>query len=102
MVHVNHLKKIKYVKQCEVCGVDVYTVCALCPGRPGLHFFPTKGIAKGTQYYLNYHSDKFFGLAKSDFKLFKSKRIKDWKPPSKRAIAAIAKHIRFIKKKKVN
>ena len=78
MAHVNHLKKIKCAKQWEVCGIDVYTVCTLCPGRPGLHFFLTKGIAKGKQWYMDYYSDQFFGLAKSDLNLFKSKRIKDY------------------------
>ena len=97
-VHVNHLKKIKCAKQCEVCGVDVYTVCSLCPGRPGLHFFPSKGIAKGKQCFVDYHNDDFFGLAKGDMTLFKGKRLKDWKPPSKRAAATNAKHIREIKK----
>ena len=96
--HINHLKKIKCAKQCEVCGIDTYTVCTLCPGNPGVHFFPTKGIAKGKQCYLEFHSDEFFGLAKSDSTLFHGKRLKDWKPPSIRAKKSNYKYIESIKK----
>ena len=96
--HINHLKKVKCAKQCEVCGIDSYTVCTLCPGNPGVHFFPTKGIAKAKQCYLEYHSDEFFGLAKSDITLFHGMRFKDWKAPTNRAKKSNAKYIDNIKK----
>ncbi len=73
MNHINNIKKIKCAKTCEVCGVDVYTVYMLCLGRPGIHFFPTKGIAKGKQCFLDFHSDKFYGLARIDATLFDGK-----------------------------
>ena len=96
--HINYLKKVKCAKQCEVCGIDTYTVCTLCPGNPGVHFFPTKGIAKAKQCYLEYHSDEFFGLAKSDITLFHGMRLKDWKAPTNRAKKSNAKYIDNIKK----
>ena len=91
--HVDHIKKIKCAKACEVCGVDTYTVCTLCPNNPGVHFFPVKGIAKGKSCFLDFHSDEFFGLAKSDTKLFHDLRLIDWKPPTVRAKKSNAKYI---------
>ena len=96
--HIDRLKKIKCAKQCEVCGVDTYTVCTLCPGNPGIHFFPTKGIAKGKQCYLEFHSDEFFGLAKSDITLFHGKCRKDWKPPNMRTKKTNHKYIESLQK----
>ena len=98
-VHINHLKKVKCAKKCEVCGIDVYTTCTLCPGNPGLHFFPSKGIGKGKQCFLEFHSDNFFGLAKSDITLFHGCRTKDWKPPTNRIKKSNAKHIEQLKVK---
>ena len=97
--HINHLKKIKCPKQCEICGIDAYTVCTLCPGNPGVHFFPTKGIAKGKHCFLEFHSDEYFGITKSDVKLFSGMKIKDWRSPNKRTIKSNEKHITDIKKK---
>ena len=96
--HINHLKKIKCAKQCEVCGIDCYTVCTLCPGNPGIHCFPSKGIAKEEQCFLEFHSDGFFGLAKSEINLFHGMRIKDWKPPTNRVRKANNKYIEGLKK----
>ena len=96
--HIHQVKKIKCAKQCEVCGVDTYTVCALCPGNPGIHFFPTKGVAKGKDCFVSFHSDHFFGLAKSDICMFEGFRKKDWKPPTNRQVKANAKHIQALTK----
>ena len=68
-------------------------MCTLCPNNPGVHFFPVKGIAKGKSCFLDFHSDEFFGLAKSDTKLFHDLRLKDWKPPTVRAKKSNAKYI---------
>ena len=94
--HISFLKKIKCAKPCVVCGVDSYTSCSLCPGNPGLHFYPTKGVAKGKHCFLTYHSNDFFGLARDDTSLFHGRRFKDWKPPNTRMCKANAKHIATI------
>ena len=96
--HIHHVKKIKCAKQCEVCGKDTYTTCSLCPGNPGVHFFPTKGESKGQDCFVRFHSDDFFGLAKSDFTLFQGMKKRDWKPPSNRKMKQNAKHILELKK----
>ena len=98
MNHICSIKKIKCAKQCEICGIDAYTVCTLCPGTPGLHFFPQKGIAKGKQCFMHFHSDEYFGLTKSDTQLYKGMRNKDWKPPTKRLINSNTKHIKELTK----
>ena len=83
MAHIHHVKKIKYAKVCTVCGVNTYIACSLCPGNLGIYyFFLTNGESKGQDYFVKYHSDKFFGLEKSDITLFQGLKKKDWKAPS--------------------
>ena len=72
--HIDSIQRIKCAKKCEVCGVDAYTTCNKCPGRPGLQFYPIKGEGKGKSCFMEFHSDGFFGLAKSDSKLFEGKK----------------------------
>ena len=98
MKHINAIKKIKCTKLCQVCGIDVYTVCILCPENPGVHFFPLKGIAKGKQYFITYHSDEYFGLMETDVQVYQGMKLNDWKPPTKRVINSNTKHIKGLKK----
>ena len=76
----------------------MYIVCTLCPENPGTHFFPSKGIAKGKQCFINYHIDEYFGLTKIDVQLYQGMELNDWKPPTKRAINSNTKHIKGLKK----
>ena len=98
MSHIDSIQKVKCAKKCEVCGVDTYTICTRCPGRPGLHFYPIKGAGKGKSCFMEYHSDGFFGLAKSDVQFFEGKKKKDWKRPSTRLKSQNKAHIEKVKK----
>ena len=59
-----------------------------------------KCITKGKQCFLDFHSDEFYGLVRTNATLFDGKTMKDWKLPSKRAMARNAKYIKNLTKSK--
>jgi hypothetical protein len=78
---------------CSYCGEPAYTKCMVCPEKPALHFFPTKGPNKGKRCYLDYHNDCCFELVRRDFQVLLGKRRSGWSPPSDKQKKVNAKHI---------
>ena len=74
-----------FVLLLNIDEIYIYTVCTLCPGNLGVYIFPFKGITKGKQCFINYHSHESFALTKSDVKLYHGMKLKDWKPPTKKS-----------------
>ena len=66
---------------CVVCGENCYTICTLC----GVWLHPPnnkKGKNKDATCFLDWHNDKFFGLARDDWINLLKKRKGDWEPPN--------------------
>ena len=78
-----HIKSVetalKHPKACKVCGGEAYSICGIC-GVP-LHFIPSKGKHAGKMCFFDYHDDAFFGLAREDSKMNKSKKS-EWAYPT--------------------
>jgi hypothetical protein len=78
-------------RPCEVCGRKCLTKCKLC-GK--LMCTTDKRKWNGARCALLFHSEEFFGLARSDYKTVHGKEVSAWKPPSKQTIE---RHERRIK-----
>jgi hypothetical protein len=89
-----NLEWIKRPHVCHVCGEPAYSKCGLCDVT--LHYFSKRGAHAGAECFLQYHSDAFFGLAKSDAIMVK-KRKQDWVFPTNSAKQGNAAYIRRIK-----
>jgi hypothetical protein len=79
-----HLAKIeRHNKEhvCKFCGDPCYTRCTVCPNKPFLHDFPSKGQCEGRSCFMDYHNDFCFGLAKDDCHMV-GVRPSDWSPPT--------------------
>ena len=63
---------MKNPNSCEVCGIDIYTTCGLC--KAPVHYFPHKCGKNGKNCFLNFHSDNFFGLARTYVDLIGKKK----------------------------
>ena len=81
--HVESRAQQNNPKPCEACGADYYTTCVLC--NAPLHFFPQRGCHTKNTCFLKYHSDAFFGLARSDSTLI-GKTKNERKEPSKKTL----------------
>ena len=78
--HLRSVKtSLKHPKACKVCGGDAYSTCGVC-GVP-LHYMPAKGKHAGMTCFFDYHSDTFFGLARDDTKVNKTKKS-EWVYPT--------------------
>jgi hypothetical protein len=77
------LKKERHHKEhvCKFCGDPCYTRCTICPNKPFLHDFPSKGQCEGRSCFMDYHNDLCFGLAKDDCHMV-GVRPSDWSPPT--------------------
>ncbi len=90
--HVNSaVTAIKRPHMCHVCGEPAYSKCGLCDVT--LHYFSKRGAHAGAECFLLYHSDTFFGLAKSDA-IKVNKRKQDWISPTNAAKRGNAAYIR--------
>jgi hypothetical protein len=80
--HINSaVTAIKRPHMCHVCGEPAYSKCGLLCDVT-LHYFSKRGAHAGAECFLVlYHSDAFFGLAKSDAIMVK-KRKQDWVLPT--------------------
>lgn len=78
-----HLKSVetslKHPKACRVCGGDAYSICGIC--NVPLHFMPSKGRHANKTCFIDYHDDCFFGLAREDNKVSKTRKA-DWVYPT--------------------
>ena len=68
-------ENMKNPKACEVCGIDSYTTYGMC--KASVHYFPQKVWQKSQKWFINFHSDNFFGLVWTYVDLIGNK--KDWK-----------------------
>jgi len=68
---------------CEVCGRNCLTKCLLC-GK--LMCTTDKRKWNGARCALLFHSEEFFGLARSDYQTVHGKEVSAWKPPSQQTI----------------
>jgi hypothetical protein len=92
--HIKERTQMKHDQVCTYCGEPAYTRCMVCPEKPALHFFPSKGPNKGKSCFLDYHNDCCFGLARRDFPVLLGKRKSEWAPPTENKKKANAKHVR--------
>jgi hypothetical protein len=67
-------------KPCEVCGRKCLTKCLICSK---LMCTMDKRKWNGARCALLFHSEEFFGLARSDYQTVHGKEVSAWKPPSK-------------------
>ena len=91
--HIKESVSLKHSKVCAFCGEQAYTQCTICPGKPMLHFFPSKGKGAGKGCFLDYHSDICFGLASEDLVVLHGKKRKEWSSPSVSQQKKNARHI---------
>ena len=75
--HFHSIIPHKSLARCAVCGEPTYKRCSMC--KMPLHNMDTKGIGKGKNCALQWHSDSYLGLCFKDRKLF-CQIAKDWKP----------------------
>jgi hypothetical protein len=83
---VRHLANIVVAtnsKPCEVCGRKCLTKCLIC-GK--LMCTTDKRKWNGARCALLFHSEEFFGLARSDYQTVHRKEVSAWKPPSQQTI----------------
>jgi hypothetical protein len=92
--HIKEREQMKHDQVCSYCGEPAYTRCTVCPEKPALHFYPSKGPNMGKSCFLDYHNDCCFGLARRDFPVLLGKRKSEWTPPSEKKKKANAKYIR--------
>ena len=92
--HVKERAQMKQDQVCAFCGEPAYTRCTVCPEKPALHFFPSKGPNKGKSCFLDYHNDCCFGLACQDYPVLLKKCKSDWSPPSENKKKENVKHVR--------
>lgn len=106
MEHFEAIKKSTNAGACEVCGTQSYWKCGLC--KKYVCLFNKRNWAGGKCAFL-FHSEKYFGLSRSDYldvvgkgqdELGRRKTVEElkrelqhWKPASD---AALARHARFI------
>ena len=74
--HLKHIKPHKSAAKCAVCGVNAFNRCQIC--NVALHNNDTKGIGKGRNCALKWHSEAYLGLCFEDRK-FMCIQTKDWK-----------------------
>jgi len=79
-------------KNCAVCGKKAYTSCKLC--NVALHHFPKTGENKEKMCYIEYHSDTFMGLARTD-----SAEKTKWTYPTSARKSTNRLHVRKLKRK---
>jgi hypothetical protein len=82
--HIKERMQMKHDQVCSFCGEPAYTRSMVCPEKPALHFFPSKGPNKGKSCFLDYHNDRCFGLAHRDFPVLLGKHKSEWTPPSEK------------------
>ena len=90
-ISIQLVTAIKHPHMCHVCGKPAYSKCGLCDVT--LHYFLKRGAHAWAECFLQYHSDTFFGLAKSDAIIVK-KRKQDWVFPTNSAKQGNAAYIR--------
>ena len=79
-MHIRSVKtSLKHPKACNVCRGDAYSTDGNC-GVP-FHYMPAKSKHTGMIYSFDYHNDTFFGLARDDTKVNKSKKS-EWVYPT--------------------
>ena len=76
--HVMKNGNVNNPKACEVCGIDIYTSYGLC--KASVHYYPHICGENSKNCFVDFNSDKFFGLARIDVELIGNK--KDWKSPT--------------------
>ena len=80
---------------CEVCRKKCLTKCQLCNKRMCTM---DKWKWNGAKCAVLFHSEEFFGLARSDYKVVHGKNVSGWKAPNKQTIARNVWRIRgFVK-----
>jgi hypothetical protein len=94
--HIKEREQVKNDQVCSNCGEPAYTRCTVCPEKPALHFFPSKGPNMGKSCFLDYHNDCCFGLAHQEFPVLLTKRKSEWSPPSEKKGRENAKYIRSL------
>ena len=94
----NHLTSIVVTTSglpCEVCGRKCLTKCQVCNK---CMCTMDKRKWNGTKCAVLFHSEEFFGLARSDYNAVHGKDVNGWKAPDKGTIARNAQRIRgFVK-----
>jgi hypothetical protein len=71
--HINlAVTAIKRPYMCHVRGEPAYSKCRLCDVT--LYYFLKRGAHTGAECFLLYHSETFFGLAKSDVIMVKKRK----------------------------
>jgi hypothetical protein len=79
--HLKHKERLNKEHVCKFCGDPCYTRCTICPKKPFLHNFPSKGQCQGRSCFMDYHNDLCFGLAREDCHMV-GVRPSDWSPPT--------------------
>jgi hypothetical protein len=69
-------------KPCKVCGRKCLTKCFIC----GKLMCTNQRKWNGARCDLLFHSDEFFGQARSDYQTVHGKEVIAWKPPSQQTI----------------
>jgi hypothetical protein len=87
--HINQRVQMKHDQVCSYCGEPAYTRCMVCPEKPALHFYPSKGPNMGKSCFLDYHNDCCFSSTPW-------KAQSEWSPPSEKQKKENSKHIRKI------
>ena len=62
--HLEYRAQLKNSIPCEAFGADSYNICGLC--NAPIKLFSKREFHTNTTCFLKYHSDIFFGLARSD------------------------------------
>ena len=78
-MHINDEETVNnHGNECRVCGNLGYPKYSTCGVY--LHLMANKGQSVGQTCFFDYHNDDFFGLARADAGLSKTKS-KDWNYP---------------------
>ena len=77
--HVLTRVNVKNPKVCKVCGIDRYITCGMC--KASAHYFPQKVEQKSQIFFVDFHNDNFFGIARTDVDLI-GREKKDRKAPT--------------------
>jgi predicted RNA-binding Zn-ribbon protein involved in translation (DUF1610 family) len=88
--HTQSMVRKTNLVACEVCGKNTLWRCQKCGKALCV---PDKGAFAGGTCMLQFHSDTFFGLAKSDVKMHD---IETWKPSNKNKIKRHATFMRTL------
>ena len=62
-----------------MCGIDIYIPREKC--KSPVHYFTQKGGKKSQNLFFEYHSDNFFGIARTDVDLI-GKKKNHWRAPT--------------------